>query len=133
MGLPRENRLKNYADNLRINNTLAEKRLWMYFLREYETPFRQQKVIGPYIVDFFCNKARLSIELDGSQHYEEKGRKRDEIRTTFMEMLEIKELRFSNTDIFESFEGVCMVIDAEVKKRRNDLIELPLHNVRMKK
>lgn len=113
--------------------TEAEKRLWYEFLGDYSPNFVCQKIIGPYIVDFFCNTVRLSIELDGSQHYEEDGRKHDEVRTTFLEMLEIKELRFPNNAIWENFEGVCEVIHNETQKRRNDLIRIPLSVVKKKR
>jgi len=106
--------------------TPAERKLWFGFLYDYTIPFRTQKIVGPYIVDFFNNRVRLSIELDGSQHYEEENLRKDIIRSTYFEMLEIKELRFTNVDIWENFEGVCEVIHNEVQKRRNDLVDLPL-------
>lgn len=107
---------------LRRNMTPHEKKLWYRFLAEYEVTFKAQKVIGNYIVDFYCRKARLSVELDGGQHYEKRSLAYDATRTSFLEMREIKQLRFSNRDIDESFEGVCEVIDKEVKARRNDLM-----------
>lgn len=133
MGLPRENRLVHNAIQLKKNPTLTEKKLWYQFLREYPIHFRQQKIIGPYIVDFFCNKARISIELDGSQHYEAHGREYDQIRTNYMEMLEIKELRFANTEVWHNFEGVCEAIHREINKRRNDIIEISIDELKRKK
>jgi len=129
MGLPRENRLVNNAQDLRYNMTLAERKLWFNFLRDYSLPFRQQKIVGPYIVDFFCNKVRLSIELDGSQHYEERNIKRDRLRTNYLEMLEIEELRFPNSYIWENFEGVCEAIHNAAQRRRNDSVGLSLSSV----
>ncbi|MCL1799173.1 MAG: endonuclease domain-containing protein [Eggerthellaceae bacterium] len=122
MGLPRNNNLVKNASSLRTNMTPTEKRLWFGFLYEYSLHFRQQKIVGPYIVDFFCNKVRLSIELDGSQHYEEHHKKRDQIRTTYLEMLEIKELRFPNSAVWDNFEGVCETIHREAQRRRNDIV-----------
>lgn len=133
MGLPRCNRLVPYSQSLIQNSTPEERKLWFRFLCNYKIPFRRQKIIGPFIVDFFCNRARISIELDGSQHYEEKCKKKDASRTRYIEMLEIKELRFSNHDVRFNFEGVCEVIDREVYKRRNDIIEVPLSLVKNKK
>lgn len=126
MGLPRDNRLCIHKASLRKNMTESEKRLWFGFLCNYPIPFVAQKIIGRYIVDFFCNTVRLSIELDGSQHYEVHEIKKDELRTGYLEMLEVKELRFPNSDIWNDFEGVCEKIHYEVQNRRNDLIELPL-------
>ncbi|WP_165062739.1 endonuclease domain-containing protein [Adlercreutzia sp. ZJ154] len=109
------------AKELRNNMTWAEKKLWYKFLREYEPRFCAQKVVGNYILDFYCNKVRLCIELDGDSHYNTRAIRYDEIRTLYLEMEEIEVLRFTNTDIKESFEGVCVTIDQAVKRRRNDL------------
>ena len=106
---------------MRNQMTYPERRLWFSFLREYPTPFVAQKVIGSYIIDFYCRKARLSIELDGDSHYTESQKEYDRVRTTFLEMLEIKELRFTNNEVMENLEGVCEAIHAEVLKRRNDV------------
>lgn len=126
-------RLAKYAKEMRKNKTPAEKKLWLKFLREYPIHFSNQIIIGPYIVDFFCKKVRLSIELDGSQHYETKNREYDEIRTLYLEMNGIKELRFPNSYIWEDFDGVCEAIYNEVQKRRNDTITLPLTLLSKKK
>lgn len=124
--------LAQRAALMRRYMTNAEKKLWLLFLREYQVPFVAQKVIGNYIVDFYCRKTRLSIELDGSQHYEPENLAYDRIRTSYLEMLEIKELRFPNTVVFENFEGVCEVIHNEVESRRNDRVSLPLSLVKNK-
>lgn len=108
------------AQNLRRNMTWCERKLWFGFLCEYKPPFRAQKVVGNYILDFYCNQVRLCIELDGDTHYVGNAQKYDEIRTKFLEMEEIEVLRFSNVDVVESFEGVCIAIDEAVQKRRND-------------
>lgn len=124
--------LAQRASMMRRYMTDAEKKLWLLFLREYQVPFVAQKVIGNYIVDFYCRKTRLSIELDGSQHYEPANLAYDLIRTSYLEMLEIKELRFPNTIVFENFEGVCEVIHNEVEARRNDKVSIPLSLVKNK-
>lgn len=113
--------LARRAEYLRTNMTKYEKKLWFEFLRGYEVVFKPQKVIGNYIVDFYCRKARLSIEIDGDSHYEEKAIGYDRTRTLFLEVREIKEIRFTNLEVLEDFSGVCEVIDGEVRKRRNDI------------
>ena len=120
MNTTRRQLLAQRAENMRNQMTYPERRLWFSFLREYPTPFVAQKVIGSYIVDFYCRKARLSIELDGDSHYTESQKEYDRVRTTFLEMLEIKELRFTNNEVMENLEGVCEAIHAEVLKRRNE-------------
>ncbi len=119
MPTTRRKLLAQRAEDMRRNMTPAERRLWFSFLREYPVSFVAQKVIGNYIVDFYCRKARLSIELDGDSHILQVDY--DQTRTTFLEMLEIKELRFTNNDIYENLEGVCEAIDKEVNLRRNDI------------
>ena len=69
---------------LRKNMTKEERHLWYDFLRGYPVKFTRQKVIGPYIVDFYCPKADLVIELDGSQHFTEDGLQKDAQRTVFL-------------------------------------------------
>lgn len=113
--------LAQRAKSMREQMTYAERRLWFSFLREYPTPFVAQKVIGSYIVDFYCRKARLSIELDGESHYTEEQKEYDRVRTTFLESMEIKELRFTNNEVRENLEGVCEAIHEEVLNRRNDV------------
>jgi len=79
--------------------------------------FNRQRIIGKYIVDFYCAKTKLVIELDGSQHYEEKTIKDDAVRTQYLESIGLKVLRFSNLDIDRNFEGVCKVIDAAILRQ----------------
>lgn len=133
MGLPHNKSLMGSAVFLRHNMTPAERKLWFGFLRKYSLAFKKQKIVGPYIVDFFCNKVRLSIELDGSQHYEEKAIRRDQIRTSYLEMLEIQELRFPNSDVWDNFEGVCQRIHDVAQKRRNDVVDLSISSLRKKR
>lgn len=71
--LLRNKKLKSFSSQLRNNATKEEKHLWYDYLRTYSVRFNRQRIIGRYIVDFYCPKARLVIELDGSQHYEGKA------------------------------------------------------------
>ncbi len=82
--------------------------------------FNRQRIIGNYIVDFYCFKAKLVVEIDGSQHFESKGIEYDKQRTEYLESLGLKVLRFSNLDIKENFYEVCSVIDSEVKNRSSE-------------
>jgi len=113
--------LTNNAKALRKNMTRHEKRLWYDFLRKYPVKIYKQKIIGNYIVDFYCHSANLVIELDGSQHYSEQGENADEKRDKFMNESGLKVLRFSNLDIDRNFTGVCMLIEENIKERmKND-------------
>ncbi len=100
---------------LRKNMTPWERKLWYDFLRSYPVRFQRQKAIGSYIVDFYCAKARLVVELDGGGHYTEKQAEKDESRTKALESMILKVVRICNLDIGRNFRGVCEYIDLTVK------------------
>ena len=108
--------LTTNARNLRKNMTKEERRLWYDFLKSYPIRFLRQKVIDNYIVDFYCHSARLIIELDGSQHYEEKVLLKDKIRTERIEQRNLTVIRIPNNEVNRNFEGVCQYIDIAVKE-----------------
>ena len=110
-----------FAKELRKNMTKEERHLWYDFLREYPVKFTRQKVLGKYIADFYCAKANLVIELDGSQHYEDEGLISDEKRTEYLEQYGITVIRISNLDVLKNFDGVCMYIDNGVKQSLSQL------------
>ena len=103
------------AKVLRKNMTPWERKIWYVFLRNYPVRFQRQKAIGNYIADFYCAKARLVIELDGGGHYTLEQTKKDAIRTTELEAMDLTVLRFCNLDIDRNFLGVCEFIDLTVK------------------
>ena len=105
-----------HAKELRKNMTPWERKLWYLFLRSYPVRFQRQKSIGEYIADFYCAKAHLIVELDGSQHYEESSVLKDRIRTEKLNELNLIVLRISNLDVDKNFEGVCQYIDMAVKR-----------------
>lgn len=100
--------------------TPQEKQLWYHFLNKYPVRVLKQKVIDNFIVDFYCAKAKLAIELDGSQHYRNEGLAYDEERTKIIQAYGIEVIRFSNRDVDENFEGVCETIDLAIKRRTTD-------------
>ena len=109
------------AKNLRKNLTKEERRLWYDYLRTYPVKFLRQKIIGKYIVDFYCAKAKLIVELDGSQHYEEKGMEYDAERTAFLEQYGIRVLRIPNNEVNKNLSGVCEYLDFAVKQSLSQL------------
>ena len=112
-------KLTQNAKTLRKNMTKEEKHLWYDFLRMHHIRFLRQKVIDNYIVDFYCNEARLVIELDGSQHYEESGLLKDKFRTERIEERNLTVIRIPNNEINNNFKGVCEYIDDIVEKLCN--------------
>ncbi len=100
-------KLTGNAKVLRKNMTKEERHLWYDFLKTLPITVNRQKVIGNYIVDFYIASAKIVIELDGSQHYEDKGVENDTKRDAFLNDLGIKILRYSNLDVNQRFESVC--------------------------
>ena len=105
--MERNKSLKEFSQQLRTNPTKEEFLLWNKFLRKYPIQFRRQYVIGNYIADFYCHTAKLVVELDGSQHYEQAGIEADQARDAYLQSLGLTVLRYSNADINQRFQGVC--------------------------
>ena len=82
-----------FAKELRKKMTKEERHLWYDFLRGYPVSFLRQKVIGKFIVDFYCAEAKLVIELDGSQHGEAEAIEYDSERTAFLKNYGLTVLR----------------------------------------
>ena len=104
---PRNRNHISYARDLRKNMTKEERHLWFDFLRYCTPRFRRQEIIGNYIADFYCSKAKLVIELDGSQHLEPTDLAYDAQRSAYFQSLGIAVIRYYNTDINYNFQGVC--------------------------
>lgn len=93
-----------------------ESKLWYRFLRNYTVRFQRQKCIDQYIVDFYCAKARLVIELDGGGHYTDEQKQKDAVRANKLKSMNLKVLRVCNLDIDRRFHDVCEHIDTVVKQ-----------------
>ena len=91
--------------------TEAEKKLWYGYLRDFEYRVLRQKPIDNYIVDFYCPKLKLVIEIDGETHFTEDGKACDERRTAILESYGLRIIRFMNPDVLRNFEGVCQKIE----------------------
>lgn len=104
---------------LRSGMTDAEQLLWQRVRRKQVRglQFYRQKPLLVFIVDFYCPKAKLVIELDGSQHFEEAHRAADVERDAALEGLGLRVLRFDNRQVFTETEVVMAVIDSEVCQR----------------
>ena len=110
-----DGRNKPFAQELRREMTRQERHLWYDYMRKCPAQFRRQKQFGYYIVDFYCARHMLVIEIDGSQHYEPEQKRKDEERTAYLNSLGLHVLRFSNHDVDTHFEGVCATIDSIVQ------------------
>ncbi len=100
------------AATLRESLTDAEKIIWEYFKsKPHGFKLRRQHPINQFILDFYCHKARLSIELDGAHHREENQKMRDSERTTYLGSVGIKEIRFWNSEVLKHPEKVISEIE----------------------
>ena len=126
MTIPKDNSQLENARRLRREMTPHERKLWYLFLRKYPVKIYKQRIIGRYIVDFYCASAKLVIELDGTQHYEPQGIAYDSDRSAYLTSLGLEVLRFSNRDIDRNFDSVCSQIDITVHKR----LQNPLSHLR---
>ncbi len=112
----RNSDLKPQARSLRKNATKQENHFWYDYLKVYPVPFRRQVQFSLFIVDFFCSKANLILEIDGSQHYTEQGVAYDAERSAILQAFGYRVLRFSNHDVDHHFDAVCKAIDLAVKE-----------------
>jgi very-short-patch-repair endonuclease len=110
VNIKRNQKLTPLAQHLRNEMTKEECHLWYDFLKGLPITTNRQKIIGPYIVDFYCATAKLVIELDGSQHYEGNQLKKDVNRDKHLKSLGLTIKRYSNTEINQDFESVCLDI-----------------------
>jgi very-short-patch-repair endonuclease len=115
--VPYNLRLKKPSRTLRHNSTPAERKLWFEFLRDLPVKFTRQKPLASYIVDFYCSRTRLVIELDGDSHFTERGEAYDAARTAALTRLGLRVIRFTNAEVMEQFEGVCSRIELALTER----------------
>ena len=110
-------KIRRYSQELRRNMTKEERHLWYDFLKTHPIPMHRQYSFGEYIVDFYCHKAKLVIELDGSQHWEPEKQEYDRKRTAYLEKEGLCVMRISNRDVNEGFRAVCEAIDDAIRRR----------------
>ena len=120
MAIPKNNGLLENARRLRKEMTPQEQRLWYQFLRKYPIKIYKQRIIGDYIVDFYCHRARLVIELDGARHFTPEGKAYDAARTEVLERYGLYVLRFTDSDVDDRFNTVCEKVDKIIQERIED-------------
>lgn len=104
--------LKQRRQELRRNQTEAEKTFWAHVRsRSFQgVRFFRQYSIGPYILDFYCPKASIAVELDGGQHSLDERREYDAARSAFLIDHGIEVMRFWNHDVLQNIDGVLIRI-----------------------
>lgn len=116
--LPYNSKLVNRARELRKRMTPAEKKLWFNCLRDFNCRVLRQRPIDNYIVDSYCPRLRLIIEIDGEAHFTEEGKANDTHRTGILEAYGLKTIRFTNREVMGNQESVCEQISALAESPR---------------
>lgn len=113
--------LVDRARNMRKEPTDEENKLWHLYLKKIRPRFTRQKIIGSYIVDFYCPKLKLVIEIDGVQHYLEENTDYEKRRETYLQNEGYKLLRFYNSDINKDLKNTETTIYYTCVERAKEL------------
>jgi len=111
----------DYCRKLRKYQTDVERKLWSV-LRNRQlsgVKFRRQFPVGRYILDFYSPEYNLGIEADGGQHYEDKGKSKDALRTRELTKHGVKIVRFSDSDILNNIDGVYEIIQGVIENKKS--------------
>ena len=123
--LPYNAQLVEKAKEMRKNPTVAEQKLWQFFrstppfCRGVGLKVWRQKPIAHFIVDFYCPKLKLVIEVDGASHFTPEGMEYDKARTDILKGYGLTVIRFTNDEVNNHFEGVCQQIEDFIKGKSN--------------
>ena len=112
-----EGDLKVIARELRKQMTKQERHLWYDFLKSYQYQFYRQRIIDRFIADFYCPAAKLVIELDGGQHYDDIMMVEDKQRTYIIKQYGVDVIRIPNNEVDSNFYNVCTYLDNIIKER----------------
>ncbi len=108
---------KERSRELRNGQTKAEAFLWYEYLAKCKHKFRRQYVVEPFVLDFYCIKLQLAIELDGGHHYcDENQIVHDEWRTECLNKKGIEVIRFDNLFLFDGLETVVRMIEDKINE-----------------
>ena len=113
--------LVDRARLMRKNPTPEENKMWYILLKNLKPRFFRQRIIGNYIVDFYCPKLKLIIEIDGEQHYLPENQEYEQKRTQYLEKSGCKILRFYNSDINKEIRNVEYSLTGVYKERAKEL------------
>ncbi len=113
--------LVDRAREMRNEPTAEESKLWHLYLKNLEPRFIRQKIIGFYIVDFYCPRMKLIIEIDGEQHYLEENAVYEKRREEYLKTQGCKILRFYNSDINKSLKDTETTIYYSCVERAKEL------------
>jgi very-short-patch-repair endonuclease len=115
--IPYNKELRDRARELRKNMTASERVLWYKVIKKLKIPIKRQKIIDNYIVDFYCSKALLVIEIDGDTHYTDDTIEYDTHRTAVLNSSGIEVIRFTNKDVATNIDNVAEEIINKIVER----------------
>ena len=109
--------LRDRRRDLRNNQTSAEKLLWKYISHDkiLGLSFLRQYSVGPYVLDFYCSKIRLGIEVDGEIHNKEERKVYDQDRDKYLRNLDVDTIRFWNDDVLNDIKSVLDKLQNKIK------------------
>lgn len=103
------------ARKLRVSMTPSEKILWEYLKdNKLGVKFRRQHPINSFVLDFYCHKKRLSVELDGKHHFQKAQMEKDLNKTKYLKSVGISEIRFTNQEIKTNIFNVIRIIQEQL-------------------
>ncbi|MEK7527451.1 MAG: endonuclease domain-containing protein [Patescibacteria group bacterium] len=117
--------LRELGRKNRQNPTEAEYKIWKMILRNHKIKekFLRQKPIGRYILDFYCSKLLLAIEIDGDSH--DKKAYLDKSRDWYLDIRGIKTIRYTNGQVLNNINGVFSDLLDNIKQREKELVFSP--------
>lgn len=115
--LPYNPALIDQAKELRQNPTAAERKLWQNFLKSFPYRVLRQRPIHHFIVDFYCPRLKLVIEIDGDVHFTDAAKAYDAERTQVLEGYGLQVIRFTNAQVMDDFEAVCQKTQGMIPSR----------------
>lgn len=120
--LPYNPALKQRAREMRNNSTKGEIKFWCELLRKKQTGYKfyRQKIINHFIVDFYCAKLKIVIEIDGTSH--EGKEEYDKRRESVLESLELKVIRYNDLQVLNNFHLVEQDFKKQIKSRELELV-----------
>lgn len=125
--IPYNKKLLERSRDLRKNMTVAEKKLWFDVLQNERMngyKFTRQKILDNFIVDFYCSKLGLIIEVDGDSHDNTEGK--DTERTNILEQYKLRVIRYTNDEVLNNISGVYADLENKLKQRKFELNTNPL-------
>jgi very-short-patch-repair endonuclease len=112
--IPYNKKLTKRAQKIRRNMTISEKIFWNKILKNINFKFLRQRIIDNFIVDFYCPKLKLIIEIDGDSHFDEFSIEYDKKRTDILESYNLKVIRYLNSDIKNNFENIWIDLNNKI-------------------